>query len=481
MPTFPKQTLTVKDPGLNLTQPVANTPVLSGIAHGGSGVVNTVISVNSLDDVRPVIGYGPLAEDVALALSLAGGPVLAMIHNSVQDVSLSAVALTKLIGTGPSITATGSPYDRYSIRVEIVAGGTLTTATFRYTLDAWDVNSAAFTYSRTRVSASSFAIPNTGITLTFPAGTYVAGDVYTLVTIPQEVGTTDLALVAAVLEAAPSLDFHLWLLSGQQPDDATAEGVAVAFSGHLTTLTQSYRYVRGFVDLGSEDTAANVLSEAAAWTSTRVCGAYGYVLRTSLLPYEGYGNRKTSCASGIAVRAFGELISTDLARFASGPDQGVLKIYFDGFYNQLLDAAGLSTMRTWPGIAGFYIANGNLKAPFGSDYIYVQYGRVMDVACKTTYAAQLPYESESFRTTSTGGIDPRDAASVERAVTQNLTDVLLVPLDARGDPGLVSALNYSVDLTNNLVTSGQLLTKVGIRPLGYAKEILTSLFFTLTP
>lgn len=484
---FPRQDLSIQDPGIGATTPLASSPIISGIAHGGSGAVDTQISVNSLGQVRSLLGYGPLAEDVALALSKAGGPVLAYIHNSAQDVSLSAQALTKLVGTGPTITVSGSPNDRYNLRVEVVVGGARGTATFKYSLDAWDTDIAPFTYSQVRTTAATYLMANSGLTLAFPTGTYVAGDVYTYSCIPQEPGTTDLAAIALLLEEDPALDFNLWLVSGSQPLDDTASALAAAFQGHLVTLTQSFRYARGIIDIGSGDTAANVKAEAANWTGSRIMPCYGYEYRPSLLPFEGYSTRKISCSAGEAARTFSELISSDLSRTAAGADEGVLAIAFDGFYDQTLDAAQLSTMRTWPGVPGFYIAGGKLKCSFGSDYTDMQYGRIMDAACRTTYLAQFPFQSATFRTIGPGDSSGRpagaiyepDARTLEQTVTNSLNDILMSPDNASGTKGHVSALLYTVDLTNNLATSGQINTKVQLRQLGYAKVISTTLGFTL--
>lgn len=481
--TFPVQNLTIQDPGIAVVAPSATTPVITGIAIGGSGAANTLLTINRISDVRTILGYGPLAEDVALALQVRGGPIYCVKHTP-QSAALSSAAMAEVGSVSPpAVTISGTPTDRFNVLVTVVLGGTRGTATFKFSLDAHDADAASFTQSQVRVTAATYVIPNSGLTINFPAGTYVAGDTYALSTIPPEPTTTDLATVAALLEATPALDFHIWLVSGAQPDNVTAATFAAALSGDATALTQSYRYVRAFCDIGSTDTANNIHTEDATWTSTRVCPAYGYTLRPSVLPYEGFSVRKTSCVSGIAVRAMSVPISNDLARFADGPDDGVLKIYFDGFYDQRLDGDGVSSMRTWPGIAAFYIAGGKLKAPFGSNFTDVQFGRIMDVACKTTYQAQLQYEADFFRakTDGTGQIDARDAAVIEGQVGDALANELTRPTNAKGEPGHVSAFSYRVDQTINIITSGQLVTKVGIVPFGYAKDIETTLFYTLTP
>lgn len=480
---FPGMTLTVQDPGIASTPAAASQPVISGVAVGGTGANNVVLTINNMADVRTILGYGPLAEDVALALQTRGGPIYCVKHTPAAA-ALSAVAMTQ-VGTGLVIpTVSGTPRDRYNLLITIVGGGALGAGTFKFSLDAFDANAAPFTQSQVRTipGGGTYAVPNTGLTVTFPSGTYVAGDTFSLACVPPEPTTTDLATVATLLQGQPALDFHLWLVSGSQPDETTGAAFAAALSGAATGLTQSYRYVRAFTDVGSSDTADNVHTEAASWTSTRVSPAYGFALYTSALPFEGFTYRKCSWSAAEAIRAMTVPISNDLARFIDGPVEGIRKIYFDGFYDQRLDGDGISTPRTWPGIAGFYIAGGKLKAPFGSNFTDVQFGRIMDVACKTVYQAQLRYEADFFRalTDGTGRIDPRDAATIEAQVSNNLADNLTRPLNAKGESGHVSGFLYTVDQTVNIITTGQLVTKLGIVPFGYAKQINTTLFFTLS-
>ncbi len=476
---FPAQNITVQDPGIPLAPAIPSIPLMTGIAYGGSTLVNTVAQIGSPAQVRALIGYGPLAEDVAEALSVSGGPINFCIHSSSQSVTLTAAAMTHT-GTGVVFaTLSGQPNDRYAVLVTIVAGGTRGTATFQFSLDAYNAAYAPFTQSNIYPTAATFAIPNSGLTINFPTGTYVAGDTFALATVPQEPGTTDLATVGALLEASPALSFDLWAVSGSQPSNTTGSAFAAALNGYAVALTNTFRFVRALCDVGSDDTAANINTQASAWTAVRVCPSFGYTIRTSALPFEGMTNRKISCSTSMAVRAIASLISTDLSWTGAGPDTSVREIFFDSNYNQQIDADQISTMRTWPGIPGYFICGAKLKCAFGSDFTDLQFGRVMDVACLTTYKAQFPYQSASFRATSTGTIDPRDAASLDQVVQSSLNDNLLAPLNAQGTPGHVSAILYTVSLTQNIVTTGTLVSTVAIAPLGYAKIINTTLSFQL--
>jgi len=72
------------------------------------------------------------------------------------------------VGTSPLITRTGTPNSFYYWLVQI-----LSATTFWYSTDGGN------TFSAPNVISATFTVPNTGVTLNFPAGAYVAGDQYT--------------------------------------------------------------------------------------------------------------------------------------------------------------------------------------------------------------------------------------------------------------------------------------------------------------
>jgi hypothetical protein len=179
--TLPSQTFTVLDPGLGVVTPSQDSPLYTGPAAGGSGVVNTLYSFSRLNDIRGTLGYGQLSEDVALALQERGGPVLAMITAGTTAATTSAV--TKGNGASPTITITGTPRDKYTARIEILGTGVLGVGTFRYTLDRHTVTTVATpnpTWSATRTipAGGTFVMGQSGLTATFAAGTYTVGDTF---------------------------------------------------------------------------------------------------------------------------------------------------------------------------------------------------------------------------------------------------------------------------------------------------------------
>jgi hypothetical protein len=473
---LPKQTITILDPGLGLVEPAPNAPLYSGVSSAGT--VDFLYSFSSPNDVRSTLGFGDLTENVAKALQERGGPVMAIRKAGSVAAANSAVTQT---GGGPAVTIAGTATMRTKARIEIMGGGALGVGTFRFSLDHHAPTEINPTWSATRTipGGGTYLIPNTGITATFPAGTYVVGDTYDFTTEPARMNASDLADVNTVLVAFPTIKIPQWFVTDRYATGSEGFTIAAALAGHLTGLATSHRYGMGALDVGSVDTAANVLAAAASFSDKRVSTWYGDEFTLSVLPFEGYSVAQRPCVHSASARIARELISTDMARFASGSLGGVRKIAFDGFSNETLDNAGVSTLRTWPGNPGFYIANGRIKAPSGSDFRYVQYRRIMDRACTAVYEAMLPFIAEGFRTIAGGVINPLDAADVMTAGQNALNVTLLQESNARGTPGHVSSALFNVDMLNNLASSGQLKTRIALQPLGYAREIVQEIGFAI--
>jgi hypothetical protein len=218
----------------------------------------------------------------------------------------------------------------------------------------------------------------------------------------------------------------------------------------------------------------------AAVTDNRIAVSYRTADTASSKAHPGWGTPKIPLCHNIGAKAHRELISTDLARVASGSLIGVVAIEHDEFLTEAMDQHRISTARTWLGRAGFYLTNARIKSAAGSDFRYWQHGSVMDLACRTTYLQQQTFIGMGLRTNADGTIDERDAVRLETTVREALNEQLLRPTNAEGTTGHVSALNYVIDRTNNVATTETLLSDVSIRPLGYAKFITTTIGYSLS-
>src|SRR6185436_16793991 len=147
------------------------------------GTVNTLYSFTRPTDVLTTLGYGPLPEALCHHLQVAGGPAYAMPMTAGTAGSNSAVTQN---GGGPVVTLTGTPVDRFDGIVRIVLGGAVGTATFQFSLDGGD------TYSPVTTTASTYLMPNSGVTLNFAGGTYVAATTYSFTCTAPYFTTTNL-------------------------------------------------------------------------------------------------------------------------------------------------------------------------------------------------------------------------------------------------------------------------------------------------
>jgi hypothetical protein len=471
---IPGQSLTVRDPGLGLVPESVSTPLVLGCSSAGT--VNTLYVFSNKQDAIDTLGEGPLVECVCHMLDMGGGPVAAMRLTGSTTSSAGAVTPVRTSTSTGTITVAGAtPFDAYRVRIAIVATGAAGVARFKYSLDG------GYSYSEelTVPSGGTYAIPRTNLTLTFVPGAgpiiHEAGDTHSFDCVAPLYSTANLATAFTALLAATN-EFSFIVLTGEHATGSAAATMFAAFDTHLTSMAAQFRYVRGIMDAGT-DTTANVITALAAVADQRICVCYGDADMTSSKAFAGWGTPRLPSLVSIAGRAHASLISTDLARTADGPLTGVVAITHDEFRTEVLDQHKISTLRTWQGVPGFFITNARLKSPAGSDFVYWQHGRCMDVACDTTVKAQFPFISGSVRTNANGTIDARDAVKREETVKNALRARLISPNNAEGTPGHVSDFGYKIDRSNDVLRTFEMRSKVAIRPLGYTKRLVTEIGF----
>jgi hypothetical protein len=391
----------------------------------------------------------------------------------------AAGAVTKTaIGTATgTITVAGAAYDRYSVRIEIMKTGTVAVGQFRYSLDG----GTSFSEVLTIPSGGTYAIPRTNLTLTFVPGAgavfFELGDFHTFSSTAPLYSTANLATGITALLLSP-LEFTFGVLTGEHATAAAAATMFAALDVHAASLATAFKFARWIMDAGT-DTTANVITAVAAVSSSRIALVYGDATLATSKSFTGWGNPSQAALVCAAGKAHSALPSTDIARVASGALTGVTAITHDEFRTEVLDAVKVSTLRTWQGRAGFYVCNLRLKSAAGSDFLYFQHGRLMDIACSTVTKGQQMMSSISVRTNGDGTIDERDALRLEKPINAALSAELLEPDNAEGTKGHVSALQYRIRRDNNVQTTFTIRSKVAIRPLGYAKQLVTELGYAL--
>jgi hypothetical protein len=160
-----------------------------------TGVAPGVCADFTLENIRSA-GVGPAAS-CALALLTAGAPILTIVGATPlasETTTGLAVAPTRVGSSTGTITAAGTPVDHFMLRIECtVTGATNLLAVFRYSLDDGLSWVGTFTGSATQLLSAQTGSTtiSSGVTVTLAAGTYDAGDVFSVMVWAPQIDTTD--------------------------------------------------------------------------------------------------------------------------------------------------------------------------------------------------------------------------------------------------------------------------------------------------
>lgn len=456
---------TIKDGGLGLIAADAGqTKVAIGVSSAGP--VNVLAFYTDPDKVKADYVTGPLVDDAVFHLQTAGGQIGIMrITSSVAGANGSVTATRAGAGTSTgTVTPSGTPLDGYAFRVEITKDGAnlaAATATFKYSVDGGDNYSPDIAVP----TGGTYVIPNTGVTITFANGgatAFVTGDVHAwTATAPGFSATNVSDALDALRTTYKSAEFGYIHLIGAASSAAGSATIAAAAGVKMTAEENGFRYTFIVIEC-ADDTDANIDAAFASVVHERVALAVGYC--------ELVANNKVmkrSAAWPATARISQQGIQRDLGRTRpdteGGALKGVVSLYRDEGSTPFSSSRYI-TLRTFPGKAGFYITDGRMLAGAGSDFLFMQFRRLMDRACALNYDAMFPFiNDDAVRVEKDGTINEIDARGVESVVNAKI----------RGDmvPKKVSAARSILTRDNNILATQTFKTKVRLRPRGYAKYI----------
>jgi hypothetical protein len=414
MAAIPSASETVVDPGLGIVGAVSTTPAVVGTCS--SGTANVAVKVATQQKLSDTFGEGPAVEAASHILATSGGPILVVPTATTQAASNGAVTQS---GAGPLPTLSGTATLDANCRFEIVTGGAVGTATFRYSLDTYSGDTASErTYSGviTTPAGGVYAIPNLGVTITFVAGTYVADEFYTFTVNCAAANATDIGLAMDALDATVFGWRFAYIVTSNNTTSTAADHILLATTVQtkLNAMAVSSKYRAAIIGTDMDD--ADPIS---AWTSAaydRIAPVHGRIRAVSPKAFVGHSFPTVPGATAVAARAAESLISTDLKRVSSGPLANVLKIFVDERVDSTgVDDIKVGSLRTYLGRPGFYITQARIKSAAGSDFTVWPRRIVMDVACEVAHSVQETFIGRGIRTNDNGTIDERDALNHRRA------------------------------------------------------------------
>lgn len=434
-----------------------------GVATGGDELTFAVFT--SPDAIETEFTSGPLCEVGSDFIANTGLPV-ALVRIAASAVTAGTLgAITKVGGhAGPTVSDNSSASnDAYELLVEIVLGGAVATATFKYSLDGGD------TWSATIVTAATVNLTGSGLSLAFAAGTYVAGHQYSASSTAPTY--TALGLSNAIDAAyASSTAFRMVHVIGHTADAADTATSAAAIQTIMNTkATTAHRYGYAMIE-AADDVDADIDTNLTSVSANRVACTAGFVEAISTNTQRRY---RRHAAWKVVEEVMRRPLSVDAGYFADGYGgiSGTIELERDERATPLLDAARCCTLRTWVGRQGFYVTRGRMLATTGSDFTNITHRQVMDAACAIAYDALLNFVNIDLLVDAvTGKIVEREAQAIEAFVSGKLRNGITAP-------GHASDVQFLIDRNQDVLTSETLRSKTRILPKAYARYIENELSF----
>lgn len=459
---------TEADGGLGINPPTTGG-MMAIVGPAPAGPSATPSAFARVADIETTYSNGPTVEAAAYAIERYGRPIIFVRTGATNVGTYGAVTFT---GTGTSVptTAAGTfPDDDYEAYLIVKDPGTIGVAgiTIQWSLD----NGRTLSPKTALGTATFFIFPNSGgARVNFAAGTLVAGDTVAVRCGAPNWNATELDTALTALQAS-ALNWEFFQIVGAL--DATAAATA---SARLTAMHNAAKHKWGhghfrMPNAGESDAAYQAAFGTAfssfSDTSLVIAAAAAKVL--SSRSRRQYRRPPSFASAALASSVFDEI---DLAMLDLGVLPGVQIRDANGnvdehdeAINPGLDDLRALSLRTFDD-TGVYITNPRVMAPAGSDFIFLQFRRVMNIARQVVRNYFKRRLSKIVRVDAkTGFILEQEAANMDAEVTAALRQEILTKPKA-------SALSFVLSRNDAILTppfpmSGDLR----MVPLGYPKTI----------
>lgn len=473
--------INIIDGGAAVVVPGASVRVVIGCSSDGE--VAQPVATQDPNTLKAIFGKGPLVESGGLII-VGGGTVIACKADIVTAATASAVTTSRVGSSTCVVTVTGTPYDDYLVKMVVVTGGTKGTPGIRFKLSL----DAGRHYGPTLAlgAASTYTIPETGVTLNFATGTLDAGDNFTFYTTAP---IWDTGSIQDCLDALKNSSFAVAGWGGMHivgPVDGTD---AATIGTAIDALADSFIYTRVMMHARDADIPTvwggpgetetdwitSVTTDFGALEAKRILVAAGHYNIASAYPNPSAGSPtlRRSLSYALAARQ----VQIPPQRHAGRVRDGSLKninidptkdptdgfIYHDERIVGGFDQARFASARTRIGLPGFYNVNPNLMSPLGSIFTLLPLGNVMDVACAIVHQVGQRDINSDIRLNPTGTIYENEALAIEARLYGQIKAQMI-------DNAMISSATVTVNRSTNILATSTVKVTVQIVARGYILE-----------
>lgn len=378
--------------------PPQPTGFMAIVAAGSTGTTNQPSSFTRDDLVLSTYGL-PMADYASYMIQIGRKPVVPVKSTTAVAGAYGSITAT---GTGTSVcSSVGAPLDEYDILITIVNGGTVGSSGITYTWSADGGDDTSGVQSLPASTPAPVVMSFDGLTLAevqFGAGTLLAGQTFQCFTTRPQPNNTDLAASLLALGQTRQAWEGVFLDAvygtgtvGQV--DTWLQGLEAIGQFHFAILNT--RHKNQPVPTAETETAFATAMQTLTQNdaSDRICVGTDAADYTSTLT--GISQPRP-VAMFLAARAMLIPVGEDPAYTGRGPLGGSPTIadarsnprWHDEDLFDTLDGLRLVTLRSFApgGPQGVYITNANVISAAGSDFVWLQHVRTLNLACSIAWA-----------------------------------------------------------------------------------------------
>ncbi|WP_437647864.1 DUF2586 family protein [Sorangium sp. So ce362] len=468
----PSVEIEVLDNQLDIRAP--QDAMLAVVATAADGPLGVSAPITQTQELVDTYLEGPLVEACAYAIERFGLTVLPVRTDATVAGGYGSLTTTTPGTSVATIDNTTEPDDELEIVIQFVLGGTVATDGMTYQLSLDGGRSGLLSTDRVYAlgTANHIIVPGTGgARVNFAAGTIPAGFRLSFPTTAPRWNATELGTALTALRQTQTRWTALEVYGDM---DSTALSTLDAGLEAMHSAGRERRAVAHARGPSAGETEAAYLAALTTAlggsASRRVALCAGYAKIDSSISRRRY-RRPPAVAVGALAAAVSEEI--DLAELAYGPLPGVAIADGNGNpdehderINPGLDDLRFLTLRSWEGRAGVWVNNPRLFAPVGSDFLYLQYGRIVDIACTVARTELEPILNRGVevRTDGTGRIDPNVALAIEGQINARLGSALIGNRKS-------TAVAFTLSRTDDVLRTGEIGWQVRVVPLAYLKKL----------
>lgn len=472
-PALPNSYVVFKDGQLPKGPLSSGLPIFIGPGVG-SAPANTLVPVNSPNDVVSLFGVGPLARDVSTFFMSGGNFCYALRLN--EDTAGSIGTVT--VGSFTGLTAGGVSHGEFDVRGRCVVAGTLGQAQVVFSLDGGRTWGApqVLVAGANQVKGLGGFLPGLTVTPTAMSYTVDPNDLsasssseFRFKTVAPQATVANIKLALDALIQNPGLFFNLVHISYQAADAAATIVYAGDIAAKMLDAEQNWdRYIWAVIQapIPADSTAAITAAQTirAGFANKRV------QLVIQPLIVKSLGGQFVMNPSAVAVaRRMSLAPQNDLGLVAAG--QLISVVDFAPGWTQAgvigLDAVQNSiTFRKIFGAAGIYPTNGWMTDP-SSDYSMDKFRLIADLCAADVRTAGVGFIKMD--------IDPDDPERSAQPLIDSCKTPLLQRVNSR--PPQLSGVEVTIPPGQDILTTKTLIVEVALKPIGSADWIQFNLGF----